>query len=93
MNTINMKVKDLKELVNNLSREYDDIPVIIPVISEEDSDNILAFRHVRTAGIVHENGEISCGDALILNTSTGPDIEMQMINNRKSNIICKKVLF
>ena len=92
MNSINMKVKDLRRIVNNLSTEYDDIPVVIPVISEEDSDNILAFRIVRTARIIHENGEISDGNALIFNTSTGPDIATQ-INNRKSDVICKKLLF
>ena len=92
MNSINMKVKDLRMIVNNLSTEYDDIPVVIPVISEEDSDNILAFRIVRTAGIIHEDGEISGGDALIFNSSTGPDIATQ-INNRKSDVICKKLLF
>ena len=92
MNSINMKVKDLRRIVNNLSTEYDDIPVVIPVISEEDSDNILAFRIVRTAGIIHENGEISDGNALIFNILTGPDIATQ-INNRKSDVICKKLLF
>lgn len=92
MKNINMKVRDLKKLVNDLSVEYDDTPVIIPIISEEDNDNILSFRHVRTVGIVHEDGEISGGDAFILNTSTGPDIETQ-IKNRKSDVICKKVLF
>lgn len=43
----NMLVKDLKKILNNLP---DDMPIIIPVIDEDDSNHIYGFRYVRTAG-------------------------------------------
>ena len=45
----NMKVKDLKNILNGLP---DDMPIIIPVIDEDDTNHIYGFRYVRTAGIL-----------------------------------------
>ena len=44
-----MKVKDLKNILNGLP---DDMPIIIPVIDEDDTNHIYGFRRVRTAGIL-----------------------------------------
>ena len=43
----NMHVKDLKKILNELP---DDMPIIIPVIDEDDANYIYGFRYVRTAG-------------------------------------------
>ena len=45
----NMKVKDLKNILNGLP---DDMSIIIPVIDEDDTNHIYGFRRVRTAGIL-----------------------------------------
>ena len=45
----NMKVKDLKNILNGLP---DDMPIIIPVIDEDDTNHIYGFCRVRTAGIL-----------------------------------------
>ena len=63
MDNRDMKVKDLKNILNNLP---DEMRVIIPVVSEFDVDSILGFRKVRTAGIlrcdmeVEEEREVLC---------------------------------
>lgn len=53
MNNINMTVSNLKSIIADLP---DDMPVIIPVIDEEDCNRIFGFRHVRTAGILLDKG-------------------------------------
>lgn len=82
---INMKVKNLKEIVNQLP---DDMDVIIPVISEDDANCIWAFRHVRTAGVLESDGE---QPALCLNAAAdGLDISSQV---KKSDVICTRLMF
>lgn len=51
---INMTVGDLKAILNELPG---DMSIIIPVIDEDDANNIFAFRHVRTAGILYDEYE------------------------------------
>lgn len=46
---MNMNVSQLKNIIADLP---DDMPVIIPVIDENDCNHIFGFRHVRTAGIL-----------------------------------------
>ena len=50
----NMSVKDLKNILNDVP---DDMPVIIPVIDEDNCNRIFGFRYVRTAGILTSPGE------------------------------------
>jgi len=73
-NIINMRVEDLKRIIENLP---DDMDVIIPVITEDDANNILAFRHVRTAGVLSNPKEDE--PALCLNAAAdGKDIRSQV---------------
>ena len=86
---INMTVGDLRGILNGLPG---DMSIIIPVIDEEDANNILAFRHARTAGILYDECEEK-GDqrVLCLNTSAdGADISTQV---KHQDVICEKVLF
>ena len=50
----NMRVKDLKDILNQLP---DDMPIIVPVIDEDNCNRIFGFRYVRTAGILTSQGE------------------------------------
>lgn len=87
----NLTVGDLKDILEMVS---DDLPVVIPVVDEDDSDNIISFRHVRTAGVLEDlNANESAPDiVLCINTSgEGSDIGAQ-ITNRRSDVVCKKVL-
>lgn len=83
----NMRVKDLKRILNSLP---DDMPIIIPVIDEDDANHISGFRHVRTAGILESCGE---EDACCLNAAAdGQDIADQVyLSGRDVGI--KKILF
>lgn len=88
---MNMTVGDLRDRLENLP---DDMPVIIPVITEEDANNIQAFRYVRTAGILH----CECEDdetVLCLNSAAdGLDISSQLENSHGDpSIECEQVLF
>lgn len=44
-----MRIRDLKKIINELP---DDMVVVIPVIDEDNSNHILGFRLVRTAGVL-----------------------------------------
>lgn len=74
MSDINMKVSDLKKIIANLP---DDMPVVIPVIDENDCNRLFGFRYVRTSGI------LSCEDeedktVLCLNAANNQDIADQV---------------
>lgn len=89
---VNLTVKDLKEAIKDLP---DDMPIIIPVITE-DAKLILAFRHVRTIGILNDL-YLSDKDpdklALCLNASAdGVDISTQIKNN-KLDVACEKIIY
>lgn len=83
----NMTVKDLKEFLNECP---DDMPVIIPVIDEDDANHIYGFRHVRTVGVLESYGE---EDACCLNAAAdGQDIADQIHFSGK-DVGVKKILF
>lgn len=85
-----MTVKDLKDILNKLP---DDMVVIIPVITEEDSNELLGFRHVKTAGVLECPGDI---DTLCLNSSdNGADISYQVTNSTAIDrlVSCKKIMY
>ena len=87
----NMTFENLKDIVRALEElnTPDDTPVIIPVITEEDSNNILAFRHVRTAGILRSDYEQ--GVAICFNSAAdGLDISSQI---KRRHTVCERVLF
>lgn len=85
----NMHVKDLKKILNELP---DDMPIIIPVIDEDDANYIYGFRYVRTAG------RLLCGweqepEALCLNAAAdGQDIADQIHFSGK-DVGVNKILF
>lgn len=85
----NMLVKDLKKILNELP---DDMPIIIPVIDEDNANHIYGFRYVRTAG------ELICEserepEVLCLNAAAyGQDIADQ-IHFSGRDVGVKKILF
>lgn len=81
----NMTVGDLKNILENIPN---DTPVIMPVITEDNADNILGFRYVRTAGILES--EYEDDQAFCLNSSNEFSIQDQL---KSHDTICKKVLF
>ena len=86
---INMRVKDLKHILEQLP---DDMAVIIPIIDEEDANHIYGFRHVRTAGVLISEGEQD-REVICLNAAAdGQDIADQVyFSNRDVGV--KEVLF
>lgn len=74
MNNINMTISDLKNIITNLP---DNMPVIIPVIDEENCDRLFGFRYVRTAGILFCEGEQD-EKVLCLNAAHNQDIADQV---------------
>lgn len=86
MDTMNMKVKDLKRILEDIP---DDTDVIMPVIDLDDTNYIFAFRHIRTAGIL--SNEYEDEPALCLNASeNGWDISSQVDD---MDTECVEVLF
>ena len=83
----NMYVKDLKKILNELP---DDMPIIIPVIDEDDANHIYCFRHVRTAGVLASYGE---ENACCLNAAAdGQDIADQVHFSNK-DVSVESILF
>ena len=83
---INLTVGDLKEILNQCP---DDMKIIIPVITEEDCNNILAFRHARTVGILENDYEPE--PALCINAAAdGLDISSQL---KRHDTVCTRVMF
>ena len=83
----NMYVKDLKKILNELP---DDMPIIIPVINEDDANHIYGFRHVRTAGVLESYGE---DNACCLNAAAdGQDIADQ-VHFSGRDVGVKSILF
>ena len=87
----NMLVKDLKKILNELP---DDMPIVIPVIDEDDANHIYGFRYVRTAG------ELICEyerepEVLCLNAAAdGQNIADQIrLSGRGRDVSVKKILF
>ena len=83
----NMTVKDLKEILNECP---DDMPVIIPVIDEEDANHIYGFRHVRTVGILTSDGE---EDACCLNAAADEQDIADQVRFSGRDVGVKSILF
>ena len=86
---VNMRIKDLKHILEQLP---DNMAVIIPVIDENDANNISGFRHVRTAGVLISEGEHD-REVLCLNAAAdGQDITDQVYFSGR-DVGVKEVLF
>lgn len=61
MNPNDMRIKDLKNIINKLP---DDMAIVIPVVDEENVNHIFGFRKVRTAGVLtcesEEDRDVFC---------------------------------
>lgn len=84
----NMTITDLKEIIKDLP---DDMPVIIPVIDEDDCNRIFGFRFVRTAGLLSSEGE-KYRTVLCLNAAKEKDIADQVYFSGK-DVGVEKILF
>lgn len=85
----NMHVKDLKKILDKLP---DDLPIVIPVIDEDDANHISGFRYVRTAGELISEGERE-PEVLCLNAAAdGHDIADQVYFSGR-DVGVKSVLF
>lgn len=88
-NNENMLVKDLKQIINNLPN---DMPIVIPVIDEDNANHMYGFRYVRTAG------ELACDSeqdqkVLCLNAAAdGNDIADQVYFSGM-DVSVNKILF
>lgn len=88
-NVKDMRVKDLKNILDKLP---EDMVVIIPVISGDDSNYISGFRKVRTAGILVCDSEKE-REVLCLNAAAdGQDIADQ-VHFSGRDVSVKEVLF
>lgn len=85
----NMTVKDLRKILNECP---DDMPVIIPVINIEDSNDIQAFRYVRTAGILYDDYMPEAEQHVIcLNSSEDSAVISDQLGSR--DVVCERVLY
>ena len=85
---MNMTIAELKRLLSDLP---DNMPVVIPVIDEDDCNHIFGFRFVRTAGILSCDGE-ECRTVLCLNAADEEDIADQVHFSGK-DVSVEKILF
>ena len=83
----NMYVKDLKKILNKLP---DDMPIIIPVIDEDDANHIYCFRHIRTAGVLASYGE---EDACCLNAAADWQDIADQVHFSDIDVSVKSILF
>lgn len=86
-----MRVKDLKNIIEKLQ---DDLLVIIPVINEDDANEIIGFRKVRTAGILTCEYEDDT-EALCLNASADEQniADQVYFSGKGSEVGVKEILF
>lgn len=82
-----MKVKELKEILNNCP---DDADVVMPVWDEYHVGDINHLWKISTAAIIHQYDENE--PALLLNTSVGDTIASQLNNYNPLELTCEKVL-
>lgn len=85
---INMTVAELKRLISDLP---DNMPIIIPVIDEDDCNRIFGFCFVGTAGILSCDGE-EHRMVLCLNAANDQDIADQVYFSGK-DVNVEKILF
>lgn len=87
---MNMNISQLKNIIADLP---DDMPVVIPVIDEDDCNTILAFGHVRTAGIISCRWETGTNKTVLcLNAASDQDIADQIYFSGR-DVYVNKVLF
>ena len=84
-----MTVKDLKNILEDLP---DEMLVVIPVVDVDDVNDILAFRKVRTAGILRCEFERESEVVCLTGASDGYDIADQVDSSGK-DISVVKVLY
>ena len=89
MCNVNMTVGVLEEILKDIPKNT---PIIIPVIDAGDSDQVLGFRYVRTAGLLEDEHEEDKEVLCLSSSESGLDISEQ-IKNYTSLITCKRVLF
>ena len=83
-----MKVKELKEILNNCP---DDAEVVMPVWDEEHVEDINHLWKISTAAIIHQYDENE--PALLLNTNNGElTIASQLNNYNPLELTCEKGL-
>ena len=83
-----MKVKELKEILNNCP---DDADVVMPVWDEYHVGDINHLWKISTAAIIHQYDENE--PALLLNTSVGElTIASQLDNYNPLDLTCERVL-
>ena len=86
---MNLTVKMLKEALEDLP---DDMNVVMAITREEDCNNFLSFKHVRTAGILKDKADED-NPVICLNTSeNGLDISSQ-VKKYNPYITCEKILW
>lgn len=71
----NMRIKDLKNIISDLP---DDMPVVIPVIDQDDVNIIRGFRMARTAGILTDDYEKESRVLCLNSSADGQDIADQI---------------
>ena len=85
---INITVRDLKDILEGLP---DDMEVITTVTPEDNSNYVISFKHVRTAGILsnpYEPKPVLC----IAPTESGTDM-YALIEGTYGDTKCEKLLF
>lgn len=86
-----MRVKDLKKILDGLS---DEMIVVIPVIDEDDVNHIYGFRKVRTAGVlVDEYGAEDEREAICLNAAADEQDIADQVHFSGRDVSVKEVLF
>lgn len=85
---MNLTVKMLKEALEGLPG---DMNVVMAITNEKDSNDIVSFKHVRTAGILKDKTDED-NPVICLNTSEyGLDISSQ-VKKYNPYITCEKIL-
>lgn len=85
----NMRVKDLKKILDGLS---DEMIVVIPVIDEDDANHIYGFRKVRTAGVLICEGEED-REAICLNAAADEQDIADQVHFSGRDVSVKEILF
>ena len=85
---INITVRDMKEILKGLP---DDMEVITTVTPEDDSNYIISFKHVRTAGILSNMYEPK--PALCLAPSKDGADMYTLMDIMRGDTTCEKLLF
>ncbi len=84
-----MQVKDLKEILSKLP---DDMLIVIPVVDEDDVNQIYGFRKIRTAGILESNSEQEREVFCLNGAADGQDIADQVYFSRR-DVGVKEILY